>query len=112
MMSSRRATYSPTLSPLSIGHMLNSARSICKFSEFSRKRDQRARLDVDYTHREPKGRPGMRHWIVSAAVLLISSSFALAQAPEPTRVLVAPFTEVNEQQQPDWISRAVRQSVV
>jgi TolB-like protein len=54
----------------------------------------------------------MRHWIVSAAVLLISSSFALAQAPEPTRVLVAPFTELNEQQQPDWISRAVRQSVV
>ena len=51
----------------------------------------------------------MRHWIISAVVVLISSSFALAQAP--TRVLVAPFTEVNEQQ-PDWINRAIRQSVV
>ena len=31
----------------------------------------------------------MRHWIVSAALVLISTSFAIAQAPEPTRVLVA-----------------------
>jgi TolB-like protein len=76
----------------------------------------------------------MRHWIVSAAVVMISSSFALAAAPAPvaptapasdpqpaaaqatamdapTKVLVAPFTEVNEQQQPDWISRAIQQSV-
>jgi TolB-like protein len=54
----------------------------------------------------------MRHWIVCAAVLLIAtpSSFAEAQA-SPTRVLVAPLAEVNEQQQPDWISRAIQQSV-
>ena len=53
----------------------------------------------------------MRHWIVSAALVLISTSFAIAQAPEPTRVLVAPFTEVNQQQPADWISRAIQQSV-
>src|SRR3954468_22110603 len=72
----------------------------------------------------------MRHWIVSAAVVMISSSFAFAAAPAPEgsttpppapppatamdapiKVLVAPFTEVNEQQQPDWISRAIQQSV-
>ena len=70
----------------------------------------------------------MRHWIVSAAVAIVmTSSFALAAAPAravapsqpaaaaamdgPTKVLVAPFTEVNEQQQPDWISRAIQQSV-
>ncbi|MEA2710409.1 MAG: hypothetical protein QOF78_3010 [Phycisphaerales bacterium] len=51
----------------------------------------------------------MRHWIISAAVLLISTSFALADAP--TRVMIATFTEANEQQQPDWISRAIQQSV-
>ena len=50
----------------------------------------------------------MRHWIISAAVVLISSSFALA---EGTKVLVAPFTEANEQFQPDWINRAIHQSV-
>ena len=56
----------------------------------------------------------MRQWIVSAAVVLIATStFALAQADAPaTRVLVAPFTEMNQQQQPtDWISRAIQQSV-
>ena len=55
----------------------------------------------------------MRQWIVSAAVVLIASStFALAQADAPaTRVLVAPFTEMNQQQPTDWISRAIQQSV-
>jgi TolB-like protein len=51
----------------------------------------------------------MRHWIISAALVLISTSFALAETP--IKVLVAPFTEVNEQQQPDWINRAIQQSV-
>lgn len=54
----------------------------------------------------------MRHWIISAAIVLLSSSFALAaETTTTTKILVAPFTEANEQQQPDWISRAIHQAV-
>ena len=69
----------------------------------------------------------MRRLVISALVILMGTAFAPAAetpaaAPEasatPTmtadesRVLVAPFTEANEQMQPDWINRAIHQAVV
>ena len=62
----------------------------------------------------------MRNWIVCALALLIggvsvasaADANADVNAGDTTRVLVAPFTEANEQQQqPDWINRALHQSV-
>src|SRR5437867_1603933 len=48
-------------------------------------------------------------WLAGLAAILISGTFALADGG---RVWVAPFTDVNgTQQQADWISRALRQSV-
>lgn len=50
----------------------------------------------------------MKVWIATFAVLL-TGSLALADAG---KVRVEPFTEANETQQPDWISRALHQAVV
>src|SRR5688572_18793396 len=111
MMSSSRATYSPTLSPLSMGHMLNSASNMRDSPQFAKKVTNPCRWTSTILIESSQKGGGMRQWIVSAAVVLIATSFGFAQAPEPTRVIVAPFTEVNEQQQADWISRAIQQSV-
>jgi TolB-like protein len=48
-------------------------------------------------------------WFASLAVVLVSATVALADSKP---VIVAPFTESNEQQQPDWISRSLHQSLV
>src|SRR5262245_40445678 len=52
-------------------------------------------------------------WFASLAVVLLSSTFALAAAATDTKsVIVAPLSEGSEQQQPDWISRSLHQSLV
>src|SRR5688500_3113050 len=52
----------------------------------------------------------MRRIISFLAGLLISATLVLAQAAP--RVWVEPFTEVNENQPPDWITRALHQALV
>ena len=53
-------------------------------------------------------RAALKSAAAAAVALLIGSASAFAA---PAKVLVAPFTEANENQRPDWIDRSIQQSL-
>src|SRR5580765_3577951 len=128
MMSRARATYWPTLSPLSIGQMLISARSM-KYS--FRHKGQRYRVRVAIIEYMKKGCRFSVCGRLAALAVAVLPAFAFADEvptqpaspisrPAPGsitirrtgKILILPFAAINPTDPQPWIGKSVQQSLV
>src|SRR5438132_364930 len=104
MMSSARATYTPTLSPLSMGQMLNSARSTDSPINLPR------RCRVYYNRKTTWTEVLMRQ---KAGVLIcVALLVAVSARAEETRLHIAAFNESGSLIRPEWLSERFTKRVI
>src|SRR4051812_44548750 len=136
MMSNSGATYAPTLSPLSIGHMLISARSMARPPyrknpcEIGVRNDAAGRYNAGMKHFSPLCGRGMLKWVALAAAIALpvpalraapADEATAAPATQPadrhdqqgtTKVLLLPFQAVGGRPNDSWIGRSIQQSLL